>query len=128
MQSTGKGMKFLEEERYHFFVMQEKEGRMVEDTGFFIGLLWKLEGILWDESYFLCEEGSKIICNEFTVSEMGGGRVGALTTAEIWISYCGDMEGAAKTNIGLIGNIESLLEAGHHEFKGESIYACVISI
>lgn len=39
MQSTGKGMNFLEEERYHFFVMQEKEGRMVEDTGFFIGLL-----------------------------------------------------------------------------------------
>lgn len=101
---------------------------MVEDIGFFIGLLWKLEGIFWDEFYFFCEEGSKIICNEFIVSEMGGGRVGVLTIVEIWISYCGDMEGVVKINIGLIGNIESLFEVGYYEFKGELIYVCVISI
>ena len=35
MQSTGRGMNFLEEERYHFFIMLE-EGRMVEDAGMFV--------------------------------------------------------------------------------------------
>lgn len=33
MQSTVRGMLFLEEERYYFFVIKEKKGSMVEDEG-----------------------------------------------------------------------------------------------
>ena len=84
MQSTSRGMNFVEEERCHFFVMLEKEGRMVEDAGMFV--YWFVVGNRRNSLgcvLFLCEGGSKIIWYDFTMIEKGGCGLGALGMIEI---------------------------------------------